>query len=386
AFRDGVDLVDLETGAFEITFKRFDSDDAPLDLSGFGLDDRIKVDVASLSGISVFDQVLGQTDTYTDFGTTDDTAWSRELDVRNGPSSSQTRADLTLEFYVSEDDTEATFRYEFSTRIMASSSTTESTSRSADLGVSVGFDTGLTDEQFFNRVSFVAPEQSAESVWVALRADAAIAPQGLATQVHGVGGTMLANVAAELSLDLVNEAPSVRSSFLDWWNLSFNEDYSPSTDAEWESFASDVQSYFNEFVAEGVHSRSIPVKFVRVDVDWDGYGDMAWSLSGVAAAAVVAPQDSGSPFASLDVVKSLVLAEGDSVGDASVQMGAQAVFEATGADLQVLAALQPSEMLPTFTVVSDEVTDGLIRTVVYEVARADTSSQDVISYQANLPS
>jgi hypothetical protein len=111
---------------------------------------------------------------------------------------------------------------------------------------------------------------------------------------------------------------------------------------------------------------------------------MAWSVEGLDPTVVLAPQN-GGPFSALQLLQDVTVEADSASADADVALGAQAIFD-TRAGMTAVAALERDGLQPNFEVFSDELDAEGIRTVVIKVTRPANLGDDVVRYDANLPS
>jgi VCBS repeat-containing protein len=151
-----------------------------------------------------------------------------------------------------------------------------------------------------------------------------------------------------------------------------------------------VQDYFHQYDPADVTTGD--VKLLKFDIVWndnqagnswsDISNDLTWSVGGLDASLVVAPQN-GSVWSNLQVVQELTQDAFSTSVNADVALGSQASFD-TNNDLSATGTLEPTNLNPTFTVTSDTIDGNGIRTVTVQVARADTSVDDALAYHLNI--
>ena len=383
----GNDRVDLAKNAVSITF--IEVPNSGLYIYGFGEDDRINIDYGRLH--EVFDSSEGGT--YANYDGSRYVEANRRTD--DMPSGVNWHKGYTKSGSGGLGDYEgfavAARSSNYQLRLYGFSAEVSGVARSDALAY--GINNTLDQTQIFDRVSFVnvgegeappnidGPQEL--STWIAVRADASVVAADLSVKISGSGGDMQGRVAGVLDLMQVSsEADSAqRQAFLAWWNESFNDNYAPVTDSDWATFSGDVQAYFDDFSAR--LSDGPKVKFVQVQIDWDGYGQMSWSVEGLDPKVVLAPQD-GSPFSDLQLLQDITVDAGSTSASADVALGAQAIFD-TDNGMSAVAALERDGLQPAFEVVSDETDINGVRTVEMKVTRPADLGEDVLRYEANFP-
>jgi hypothetical protein len=235
------------------------------------------------------------------------------------------------------------------------------------------------EDSMSSQVSFVSQTPGANgaqhySVWIPVRADVTLDANALSLRVDGSGGEMTGDVGGVLSLNDTSSAGlALRAEFLAWWDQSFGTQ---------GASVADVQSYFNQFAARLTDAPQ--AQFVKVDVNWDGYGTMSWSVDGLDAANVLAPQD-GGPFSTLQLLQDVTVDAGHTSVDANIQLGSQAQVDENNVSISAIDALEPGSMQPTFEVMDDNIDANGVRTVHMTVTRDAHLDADVVSYNANFP-
>ncbi|OAN51297.1 Calx-beta domain-containing protein [Magnetospirillum moscoviense] len=209
------------------------------------------------------------------------------------------------------------------------------------------------------------------TVWIPVRADVEIDTDALRVSIAGSGGSLSGDYAGLASLSEPDSETT--QALLAWWNTQFEQE---------GVSVEDVQEYFAEFAMR--NSDAVAVQFLRFDMEWDGYGDMTWSVEGLDPAMVVAPQD-GGVFSDLRVVQDVTLDAGQTTVAADIALGAQAVFNVSNG-MSAIDSFQPEGLQPTFEVTEDSIDAATgIRTVHVTVTRPDDSLDDVVNYRLNVP-
>lgn len=374
----GLDLIDLSQNSVSITF--IEDTSCNMDFSGFGLDDRIYIDYERFNDGSY--SWCDGTRYVEAVGGTKDVPWLNWFKaLTSDGSGGLTDSDA---FAVGQDGT----------RLRLFGCSSEGYSKYDSLAKSLGQDSNLTQREIFDRVSFVnggeaqlPPSFNAnavhQSVWIAVRADAAVNADDLSVKISGSGGDMQGSIGGVLDLTQVASGADedLRGQFLTWWNDAFEDSYDPETDADWADFNAEVKDYFDQFAARLTDAPAL--HFVQVQVDWDGYGQMSWSVEGLDPTVVLAPQND-SPFGGLQLVQDITVDAETTSASADVALGAQAIFD-TDNGMSAVAALERDGLQPGFEVLADETDAAGVRTVTMKVTRPADLGEDVLRYDANFP-
>lgn len=349
---EGDDFVNLADNTVVVHFN--DAPSSALNFSGFGPDDRVEIDRTAFHANG---WVGAQAHSYT-------SNWGGG----NGRVG-----------FNNSGDSSTLFRAEYhtwsSSHLAVKGCFNSNTVTYEKLATKIGFSNSIDTEDFlFDRVSFVETPSSGAggqtTIWIPVRADATIDTDTLHVRFAGVSGQVSGALAG--LADLTQPDSATTQALLAWWNGEFGES---GTTVE------DVQAYFDEFAMR--NSDGVPIKFLQVDIAWDGKGEApVWSIEGLDASVVVAPQD-GSVFESLRVLQDLTVAAGERTADASIALGAQAVFD-TDNGISADGAYEPENLQPTFTVQEDTTDINGIRTIRVSVDRAANLGEDVVSYHLNL--
>jgi hypothetical protein len=377
----GDDWVGLSSHAVSITF--IDVPNYSIDLSGFGLDDRIYIDKQRF-----------EDNGYSCYGA------SNYVQDANG-SGSVTRFDW-YKGYTSSGEGGLRGTKPWADALAVGQGSDRSlyafgwgdggwTSASNQLGYNIGNNEGLSNQEIFDRVSFVnvgqadkpVPAVEHQEIWIAVRADAVLQANDMAVQIAGSGSKLMDGAIGGV-LDLAHVSTdadvALRADFLAWWNQSFEDSYAPATDDEWASFSETVQNYFDQFASRLTDGPA--VKFVQVNINWDGYGEMSWSVAGLDPTVVLAPQNDG-PFSHLQLLQDITVEAGQTSASADVALGAQAIFN-TENSVEAVSAQEATGLQPSFHVTNDSIDANGVRTVTVSVERAAGLGEDVVSYHLNM--
>ncbi|MFW9616583.1 Calx-beta domain-containing protein [Aquabacterium sp.] len=228
------------------------------------------------------------------------------------------------------------------------------------------------------KVGGVANADTLNSLWggsriyIAVKADTVVDPDALGLSFSGSKGALTGSFAGVADLhstsDLNDDA------------LSFFQNHVGSA-----SNLSDIQSYFDQYAERNSDGQA--VKFLVFDITvpdgQDPYAvDLIWSVDGLDASTVVAPQD-GNVWSNLLVTHDLTLAAGDTSVNADVELGAQAIFDTSNV-VDAVGTYEPNHLNPSFTLNSDTIDANGVRTVTVTVTRPDASVEDVLAYHLNI--
>lgn len=387
AFYWGYDCLGLSEYAVSITFIDVPSDD--LDLSGFGLDDRIYIDKQRIhdSGYSYCTgtRYVENSRSSGGYGSFD---WFKGYTLGGQgrlTDYSAIAVGLSSSSYTYTSYGNPMFESYRNLRLFGCCGGTSSTDDR--LAYDVGVDHGLSAKDIFQRVAFVSGVAVPQSItaWIPVLADVSIDAGQLSVKIAGSGGDMSGAIGGVLNPNQLPQSGAemaLAGQFIDWWNEQFpGSSWSPQNELEWASFNDHVQAYFGQYAARLTDPTA--VQFVQVQVLWDGYGKMSWSVDGLDPSLVVAPQDDG-PFSSLDLIKDVTLAANQTSADASIALGAQAVFN-TSNGIQSEGVFEPSALQPTFSIAEETIDAQGMRTVRVTVTRSDASVDDVVAYSLNIP-
>ena len=365
-------LFDLTDGAYTITFQQLAGE--RLNLNGFGADDRILIDTATmwpgnradqLSSINHFNHAAWNSDRTGFDGWTQALTGSGSCAVIGLHSchwNSQSHNNrLWVNCGTSDGNTSCNSLATF------------------DWSPDVNSQWRRDIEGVFQQISFVNSQRDGQgnlpyTVWIPVRADVTLDLNALGVRIDGSGGEMTGAIGGVLSLDdESDEALALREEFLAWWDQAFNE-HGASVD--------DVRGYFAEYAAR--LSDAPQAQFVKVTIDWDGFGVMSWSVDGLDAADVLAPQDD-SVFSSLQLLQDVTVEAGDSHVGADIHLAATAALNESSTGISAVDALEPEIYRPTFEVLTDQIDDNKVRTVTMMVTRPAGLGADEVSYTANFP-
>ncbi|MDH4377989.1 MAG: Calx-beta domain-containing protein [Ramlibacter sp.] len=381
-FEEDEPLFDIADGSYTITFMSLPGED--LNLDGFGADDRIRIDMAAMRSHPEWDEWfgnrayrLGSIQTKDDWsrsgGRTGSSTWEQRLTGFDSCVAVNLRSDYW--------DTNT-----HDNRVWVVAETSDGDCSCTRI---VRFDSNTDIEGqwhrdvagAFEQVSFVnyqsdGGQDNTESytVWIPVRADVTLDPDALGVRIDGSGGEMTGAIGGVLSLDdESDEALALREEFLAWWDQAFNEE---------GSNVDDVLAYFAQFAAR--LSDAPQAQFVKVDIEWDGFGVLSWSVDGLDAADVLAPQDD-SVFSALQLLQDVTVAAGNSRVDADIELAATAALCEVNTGISAVDALEPEVYRPAFEVLTDQTDDQNVRTVTMVVTRPAGLGADAVSYTANFP-
>jgi hypothetical protein len=174
----------------------------------------------------------------------------------------------------------------------------------------------------FNFISPVTVPRA--DIWIPVRASLALDPNALGIAFnHADAATLLQGRYVGVA-DLQAAAGINNDALAYFRTLSGNS----------TATLTDIQSYFSAYDPRGIVGEE--VKFLRFQIDWDQTGGMPdWSITGLDAADVLAPQD--GKWNALQLVSDVQLASGVASADASIALGAKAAFDVGSAALESAA-------------------------------------------------
>ena len=375
----GNDLVDLANNSIVVHFNTAPDWAAPLDLSGFGLDDRIELDRQAfvLNGADEFQATA-------DSNLNLSGAYSFGLTARNEFSSDTKYGSRAGSYFHQIYYGGYTFSLYASSKGSAfDSSSSTSYFQNGYYGTLGYFDYNISAIDLADRVSIVrGSTSSAEPAgivsWIPVFADAVIDFDALGVSTAIANSESTAMVSGTfVGLADVSDAEGLNAELAEYLIANGVLD---SEDVADLGLAGAVEGYFAQYAGENMDASQ--VQFLKFDIDVTGAGIAAWQIDGLDASVVVAPQD-GSIFDQLKLVQNETLEAGSASVDLDIALSSKALFDTDGS-IDAVGLYEPGYLMPSFEVVSDDIDADGMRTVVIEVSRTDSSVDDVIDYSLNV--
>jgi hypothetical protein len=170
-----------------------------------------------------------------------------------------------------------------------------------------------TSNGLLDQMSFVNPISTPRAeIWIPVGADAVIDPQALGLAFSGVPAGGVARGAFVGVADLSSASTINEEALAHFRELVANPN----------ATLANIQEYFNRFDPNNILPDG--VKFLKFQIEWDRTGSPTWTVQGLDAALVVAPQD--GEWDNLALVQDVTLAAGQTTASAAVQLGNTAAF------------------------------------------------------------